>query len=232
LKVPVGSRSRMWAHLHFAACSEVVYANPPSRELLVWSRNLAPGDVFVDVGASVGVYSIFAIEQGASVVAFEPNSEAARIFEQNMELNGYEASLFEVALSDREGSIEMTFDLDVANHLVFGHDERSTDLRKVPTMTLDAVIGERHVAGVKIDAEGTERLVLEGACRALAERRIKMLQLEWNYSSKKVLGETREPLAALLSTAGYKLWRPNEEGHLVEPVTSFEFGRDVFAVSG
>ena len=170
LKVTVGSDSRMFVYLHFAAASEVVYANPPSAELRVWSAFLKPGDCFIDVGANVGVYTLFAIEQGAEVFAFEPNSEAARLFRENMSLNNYTPQLEEVALSDAEGSMDMTFDLGVANHLQFRQDERSSDVRTVSTTTLDKVIGERRVAGVKIDTEGCERIVLQGAQRALAEK--------------------------------------------------------------
>jgi FkbM family methyltransferase len=220
----------MYAHLHFSATSEVVYANPPSVELLVWTRHLVPGDWFIDVGASAGVYTIFAIEQGAKVVAFEPNPRAARLFRENMMLNRYSPEFHEVALSDRQGSMEMTFDLDVANHLVFERDERSGDVRRVATTTLDRVIGERQVAGVKLDTEGSERIVLQGATRALGDKRIKLLQLEWNYASMKVLRETREPLARMLEAAGYRLVRPNAAGELVRPVETFEFGADVFAV--
>ncbi|HYA67900.1 MAG TPA: FkbM family methyltransferase [Acidimicrobiales bacterium] len=230
MKIGVGAHSHMYAHLHFSATSEVVYANPPSTELLVWSQHLKPGDWFIDVGASVGVYSIFAIEQGANVTAFEPNPRAAAFFRENMKLNQYAPEFREVALSDREGSMEMTFDLDVANHLIFEHDERSSDVRSVRTTTLDRVIGERHVAGVKLDTEGSERVVLEGGTRALREKRIALLQLEWNYASMKVLRETREPLALMLAAAGYRLVRPNAEGELVRPVETFEFGADVFAV--
>lgn len=230
LEVKVGARSHMWAHLHFSATSEVVYANPPATELLVWARYLKPGDLFIDVGASVGVYTIFAIERGATVVAFEPNADAARLFRENMSLNRYSPEFHEVALSDHEGSTEMTFDLDVANHLVLVPDDRSSDVRCVPTTTLDQVIGDRLVAGIKLDTEGSERLVLSGAAGALADKRIRMLQLEWNYASMKVLGETRENLAALLLEAGYKLMRPNREGELVRQVVTFEFGSDVFAV--
>jgi len=230
LKIRVGARSKMFAHLHFSATSEVVYANPPSIDLLVWSRYLEAGDLFIDVGASAGVYTIFAIERGASVIAFEPNAKAAVLFRENMKLNNYSPEFHEIALSDRQGAIDMTFDLDVANHLMFVPDERTRDVRKVPTRTLDQVIGHRQVAGVKIDTEGAERLVLMGATGALTEQRIGLLQLEWNYASMKVLGETRRPVAEMLVSAGYRLMRPNLQGQLVHPVTSYEFGRDVFAV--
>ena len=185
MKVAVGSHSQMRAHLHFSASSEVVYANPPATELLTWSQYLKPGDWFIDVGAAVGVYTMFAIEQGARVTAFEPNMDAAKLFRENMELNGYSPEFHQSAVSNRTGTMEMTFDLDGANHLVFSPDERSHDVRQVPTVTLDSVIGDKTVAGVKLDTEGTERLVLEGAERALTDKRIRLLQLEWNYASVK-----------------------------------------------
>jgi FkbM family methyltransferase len=230
LRITVGDHSQMYAHLHFSATSEVVYANPPSIEQLVWARHLRPGDLFVDVGSSVGVYTIMAIEQGAEVIAFEPNEDAARLFRENMALNGYTPEFHEAAVSDRAGTMTMTFDLDVANHLLFEPDDRSSDVRSVPTVTLDEVVGDRQVAGLKLDTEGSERIVLAGAARALTNRQFELIQLEWNYASMKVLGETREPLARVLIDAGYTLMRPNRLGELVRPVESYDYGRDVFAI--
>jgi precorrin-6B methylase 2 len=43
--------------------------------MLVSSRYLTPDDWFIDVGASVGAYTIYAIETGAGATAFEPDTE-------------------------------------------------------------------------------------------------------------------------------------------------------------
>jgi FkbM family methyltransferase len=207
----------------------VVYANPPETETLVWSRYLQPDDWFIEVGASIGVYSIIALEQGAQVTAFEPNQEAAKLFRENMALNGYKADLHEKAVSNRIGTLGMTSDLDVSNHLLVVPDERSREARTVPTVTLDSVIGDRTVAGVKLDAEGAERLILEGAQKALSEQRIRLLQVEWNYTSLRVLGEDRTPIADILRDAGYRLLRPDRHGRLTCPVSDLSPGADVFA---
>jgi FkbM family methyltransferase len=234
MKVAVGSRSQMFAYLHMSASSEVVYANPPSTELTVWQRNLGADDWFIDVGAAVGVFSIFALEKGAKVIAFEPNPRAADVYEQNMTLNGYTPELRREAVSNQEGIAEMTFDLGVANHLLYSYspEEWTKDVRKVRTTTLDDVIGDKTGVCVKLDTEGVERLVLEGAGRALAEKRIRLMQVEWNIQSMRVLGETREPLAKILIDAGYVLVRPDQNGDLTRPVKSFKFGADVFAIPG
>ena len=93
--------------------------------------------------------------------------------------------------------------------------------------TFDRLIGERVVAGVKIDVEGAERQVLVGASHALAEGRIGLLQIEWNHTARENFGESREPVAELLATHGYALFRPGPGGAL-RP-SSEEEGTDMFA---
>ena len=68
----LGSRSIIWADLHRTAASKVVYANPPDHpEMLVWQQIPRPGDLFVDVGANVGSYSVWAADLGADVMALK-----------------------------------------------------------------------------------------------------------------------------------------------------------------
>jgi hypothetical protein len=95
-------------------------------------------------------------------------------------------------------------------------------------LTLDGLIGDRTVDGLKADVEGAELLVLKGAERLLARQGIKLIQLEWNESSMALLQQDRRPIAELLSSYGYELFRPDERGDLVS-VSDFGFGADVFA---
>ena len=84
---------------------------------------------------------------------------------------------------------------------------------------------------MKIDVEGAERLVLEGASRALADLRIDLLQIEWNHCSLDLLGEDRKPVAELLRKCGYELCRPDASGALVPEVdlSATLLTRDMFA---
>jgi len=81
---------------------------------------------------------------------------------------------------------------------------------------------------VKIDVEGAERLVLEGAT-ALLDKGRPVLQLEWNRRSIDTLGEDRAPVAALLESGGYRFYRPDSAGSLL-PVDDLGFGADLWAV--
>jgi len=132
---------------------KVVYGSPPDwNEMRAWERLLQPGELFIDVGANVGTYALWAAHLGCRVVAIEPDAETCRLLAENVALNpGARIVVRRTALTDHIGSIRMTTGLDSMNHLGDGPE--------VPATTLDAVIGDQDVAGVKIDVEGFEELV-------------------------------------------------------------------------
>ncbi len=219
----LGVSSRMWAqHRHWEA-SKVVYANPPDfREMSAWRRVLGPGDLFIDVGANVGSYTLWAAELGAEVISFEPAPESLKLLRENIDLNGYEVKVIQAAAGAACGSANLTTGLGSANRLEPGGDT------ECPVVTIDSIVGDSVIAGMKIDVEGFEIDVLRGCARALAEGRVKILQLEWNWTCQRAVGTDRKPVAKLLADYGYDLYRPDLTGRLV-PLDDLNFGDDVFA---
>lgn len=219
----LGERSRLWVDLHRTAASKVLYANPPDLpEMLVWRQALRDGDLFVDVGANVGTYTILAAECGAEVMALEPAADTFDLLLENVALNGYQVAAIQAAAGDRCGVSRFTAGRDTVNRL---DPDGPVETRLV---TIDSLIGGRYVAGLKVDVEGFEIEVLRGCTRALSERRIRLIQLEWNATSQLALGTDRRPVADLLARHGYQLFRPDPQGLLV-PVTDPRFGAGVFA---
>ncbi len=219
----LGERSTVWADLHRTAASKVVYANPPDHpEMLVWRRHLRPGDLFIDVGANVGSYSVWAGELGAQVVAMEPAPDTFALLQENVALNGYPIETIQAAAGLHCGTARITIGRDTVNRL---DPEGGAE---TVMLTIDSVIGSRTVAGMKVDVEGFEIDVLRGGERALSQQRIQLIQLEWNAASLQAVGTDRLPIAALLAGYGYHLYRPGHDGTLV-PVADAGFGPDVFA---
>ena len=219
----LGEHSRLWVDLHRTAASKVLYANPPDMpEMLVWRQVLTGGGLFVDVGANVGTYTIWAAECGAEVIALEPAADTFGLLLENVALNGYQVAAILAAAGDRCGTARFTAGRDACNRL---DPDGPIETRLV---TIDSLIGERYVAGMKVDVEGFEIAVLQGCTRALSERRIGLIQLEWNEMSQLTLGADRRPVADLLAQHGYQLFRPDPQGRLVA-VTDPGFGADVFA---
>jgi FkbM family methyltransferase len=221
---PIGNRSQLYALREHPYSSLVVYSNPPDlAEVSAWRRILRTGDRFVDVGANVGAYTIIVAELGCRVLAVEPDPTARAMLEKNLALNDLDAKVVEGVLADQSGWLMFSKGRDATNTISIDGEAR------VRAMTLDDLVHDHYVAGVKVDVEGAERLVLEGARRALSDQRIGALQLEWNNMSETNFDESRDRALAILRNAGYRTYRPRLDGTLVEvprPAT----GADIFAL--
>jgi FkbM family methyltransferase len=222
----LGDNSYIWAYLHRTSASKVVYGNPPDYpEMVAWRQVLQPGDLFLDIGANVGSYAIWAAEMGAEVIALEPAPDTYGLLLENVALNGYPVRAIQAAAGARAGVARFTSGRDSVNRF----DQQGSGLTDV--VTIDSLIGERAVAGMKVDVEGFEIQVLQGCERALSEGRIRLLQLEWNTASLAAVGSDRSLVADYLARYGYTLYRPDSCGELA-PLSDPGFGADVFASAG
>jgi FkbM family methyltransferase len=141
---------------------------------------LRPEDLFVDVGANVGSYTILASGVvGCRTVAFEPDPEAAATLERNVALNriAERVEARRAAVGNRDGIIRFSVGLDTVNHVVAGTNMPGRD---VPMQTLDrAVFGAGLIPRlIKIDVEGFEADVLRGARAVLAAPDLMAVQTE------------------------------------------------------
>ena len=190
----LGERSQIWVDLHRTGASKVMYANPPDLpEMQAWRQGLWNGGLFVDVGANVGKYTIWAAECGAEGMALEPAADTFGLLSENVALTGYQVAAIQAAAGDRCSTTRFTGGRDTGNRL---DRDGPVETRLV---TIDSLIGERHVVGMKVDFEGFEIDVLRGCTRALPEHRIGLIQLEWNAMSQLAPGADRRPVADLLA---------------------------------
>lgn len=133
---------------------------------------LRPGDLFVDVGANIGSYTILAAAAvGADCISFEPGPEAFSWLVRNVGLNGVSnrVEARREAVGSRTGQVSFTADRDTTNHPVLGPVGEAGEERvqSVPMTTLDQALGGRVPAMLKIDVEGFETEVLDGATATL-----------------------------------------------------------------
>lgn len=136
---------------------------------------LRPGGVFVDIGSSEGDFALIAariVGPGGRVLAFEPDPGNVGIIRDNIALNDFSwVDLHPVALSDRDGEAEL-FRSSVSgwHSLVAGLEHRDRDVVTVPVARLDSFEFDR-IDMIKIDVEGAEVGVLEGARASIAHHR-------------------------------------------------------------
>jgi FkbM family methyltransferase len=141
---------------------------------------LRSSDLFADVGANVGSYTILASGVvRCHTVAFEPDPLTAAALERNVNLNQI-ANLVEIrvaAVGERHGIVRFSTGLDTENHVVSAVDPSGRD---VPIQTLDQTFLDsgRIPALIKLDVEGYEAEVLRGALALLAAPGLKAILTE------------------------------------------------------
>lgn len=141
---------------------------------------LRPDDLFVDVGANIGSYTILgAGAVGAHVIAFEPIDVAYGWLTRNIGLNslGDRVEARRQAVGDRIGPIQMTVGGDTVNHVLMQPAEGSLS-REVSAITLDAALAQRSPSFMKIDVEGFETAVVAGGGTTFANPRLQGVLME------------------------------------------------------
>lgn len=174
-----------------------------TEDLAALAALLRPGDVFVDVGACLGLWALSAaarVAPGGSVHAFEPNPATAGRLRENVSRNGMDAVVQVYAHALGAVSGEAALDLGAAPNLSRLHSAGSV---RVPVRALDDCLRvEMPVRGIKVDVEGGEADVLRGAARILSEHR-PWICAEFTARDHGALGGW--PVHGMLAADG---WRP------------------------
>ena len=131
---------------------------------------IQPGMVVVDIGAHIGIYTLFALRQLSGhgrVYSFEPTPKTFALLRDNVQVNGFlesgVARLDQRAISDHAGTANFTaYAANSGHNSLFG-DAAVGETLSVETVTLDAALAdEPRIDVIKIDAEGSEPFVLRG----------------------------------------------------------------------
>ena len=162
-----------------------------------WIAGFDAGDVLVDVGANVGMYTVWAAKtRGTRVFAFEPEAQNFALLNRNIVLNdlGGQVKAYCLALSDQAGFSELhlaTLDLGGSCHSL----GKRVDFKHQPMNPLysqgciAARLDDLVASGVmpqpdhiKIDVDGFEPKVIAGASRVLREHKVRSLLIEVNQN--------------------------------------------------
>ena len=191
-------------------------------ETLDWlDDNLRSDNVFIDVGANIGLYSLYGakINPKCKVYAFEPAFQNFTNLCNNIVLNGFQNIIpCNFPLADRE-----TFDLFYVSDIQpgsalhsFGQpsdfkvESKAISLQQGTfSLTLDALVsryGLPQPTLIKIDVDGIEEKIIKGAQNVLQSKQMRTVLLEWSFRSDEDIGRLEETMERL----GYSLSRRSE----------------------
>ena len=156
-------------------------------------------NVFYDVGANIGIYSLYAgfLYPTLNVFSFEPTSNNYIRLQQNVWLNKFSnISPFNLALAENSNITNLYFsDLTVGNsgaQINRALNEKGEEyyvkrVEKVLAVSLDLLVSEYSFpvpSYVKIDVDGHETEILQGMLMTLADPKLKSILVEFNNDNE------------------------------------------------
>lgn len=141
---------------------------------------LRPNDFFFDVGANVGAYTLLASSAcHANTIAFEPVPQTFKILSDNISINNINhlVSLENSCVGNKTGTIQFSSNEDTTNRVV-SDDSQRMDTIWVPILKLESLFPEYKPILIKIDVEGFEAEVLNGANNILKDKTLKGIIIE------------------------------------------------------
>lgn len=143
-------------------------------------------DLFIDIGANIGSYTILsAAHIEADTISIEPIPSTFVHLLNNININqvGGRIEALNIALGSQSGTANFTHKLDTMNHASTNLDE---DTIKVDVLTLDEILSEKKTPIlIKIDVEGFETEVINGAPNTLLKEELKAIIIELNGSGSR-----------------------------------------------
>lgn len=159
-------------------------------ETIAWIDSFTDGDVFFDVGANIGIYSLYcaAIHPKCQIYAFEPDGKNYNRLLKNIARNGFKISGYPRGISDRNAIVRFYEASRMAGASGGQVDEIvqgcpiSYDVQINTIDSLSAVFG--IPANIKIDIDGQELKVIQGMRETLKDERLKSVLVEAHPQDK------------------------------------------------
>lgn len=174
-------------------------------------NHLKAGDIFLDIGANVGFYSLLAsriVGETGKVISIEPNPKTHSKLEKTIENNNiHNITLLNIGLGKEKGMLDLFFDSNSGNDsaTMVAHD--SQESVKVEVWPLDEVLSKHQIDRInylKIDVDGFEPDVFAGATSLLKQGKVDALQSEFCEYWLQANGSSPQELHDLLTQSGLK----------------------------
>jgi len=186
----------------------------------LFKKMVKKGDVVVDLGASIGYFTLLAarlVGKEGKVYAFEPEPRNFLLLCKNIALNGYDNIVaIRKAVSDREGFAKLFLSDDYGSHSLYKFDNAKTPII-TETVTLDNFFRKEgyHVDIIKIDVEGAEMVAFLGMEKLIRENKKLKIFVEFSPYRIREAGYSPEEFLSKITEYGFKIYLIDElSGHV------------------
>ncbi len=179
-------------------------------------RYLKPGDIFFDIGANIGVFSIYCAKRhkDVAVYSFEPEYSNLNLLKENVILNNLmsRVKIYSVAVGNFVGISHLN--LQDLNPGAAVHTESKDPIQiteegygvvwseGIMSVTIDFICGQMGIipSAMKIDTDGNEYKVLEGGMKTFSHEKCRSVVLELPIDQSK-----RDYCLGALKSCGFTL---------------------------
>jgi len=202
-------------------------------ETEVFKKLLTSNTTFIDIGANIGYYTLLSsdIIKKGYIYSFEPVITNYELLVKNVNLNDLKnVKIFQKAISYKNGKVKIFIDeKNLGNHSLAENnivDKSKSEFFEVETITLDSFIKtfKEYIDGnivIKIDTQGAEGLVLEGAQNLLVMNDLKILMEFWPNGLKN-MGTDPLELLNKLEKYGFKFKLLDEKSRSLKNLDKIE----------
>lgn len=201
----------------------LIYFGFEQTEISFIKKFLRKGDVFIDIGANIGLFSLHAskiLGDTGKIYAIEPTPDTFDRLKQNIKLNKFEnIEPHNLGLSNSKSF----FDFHISND---GHDAWnsfanlpeliSCEKITVQADTLDSFILQnkiKNISLIKLDVEGWEKFVLEGAESILKQDNAPVFMVEFTETNAFAAGYYLGELFDMMKDFGYEWYSYNNKAN-------------------
>ena len=220
------SKERLLGQVEYRSCNFIVPINEDVGGRLVVFREyerdeiecleqlIRKDDVCIDVGANIGIFSLFMARKAwnGQVIAFEPLALNRDLLSANAALNGVNnIEVCDCVLSDVVGGLSFSVSEDPGYSSIRPTDrKREAFSLNAQSNTLDNLFREerQRVDVIKVDVEGAELLVLQGGETLLStpQLRPRALLVELNAQNQSVYNYEPEDVVKYMDTLNYSAY--------------------------
>ena len=163
----------------------------------------AAGDVVIDIGANVGEFSLYALSKGAKAIAFEPDPTVFQCLQRNLERLP-DATALQLALWNEPATLNFFSAVDRADSSLITPQANIGTVCEVDAVPLDSIVeidALPNIDFIKIDGEGAEPEILQGATNTLKKTR----RIAIDVGPERQGESTRDAVLEILESCGFTI---------------------------